>query len=307
MITTSRTATGASSLPTAPTVIFALLGLIDIALLGVVGSAIAPPLAVSIIIAVLGLVTLVALIPARHGSRRALVTAIVARVISALLAAAAFFAGAPGCREPDHGPHPLHPGRRGPRTHLGGRLARLHDAAGWPDLDLHVQRHVRDHPPTGTPGLLGWADTIAALAAIPCAHRRPAAARILRACSPDSTLLPWAWPCPRWSGATPCPAVAPFGFGAWPVSSLPAPSSLRLRHPSPTRTSALPHHTAPGPPRWPRRCSWRSPWPAPYQCARLIPFWHRANPGRPARIKVWLAPIVPCLVVASSYDPLWTR
>lgn len=95
MITTSRPATGASSLPTAPTVIFALLGLIDIALLGVVGSAIAPPLAVSIIIAALGLVTLVAIIPARHGSRRALVTAVAARVISALLALAAFFAGAP--------------------------------------------------------------------------------------------------------------------------------------------------------------------------------------------------------------------
>ena len=95
MITTSRTTTSASSLPTAPAVIFALLGLIDVALLGVVGSAIAPPLAVSIIIAALGLATLAALIPARHGSRRALVTAIVARVISALLAAAAFFAGAP--------------------------------------------------------------------------------------------------------------------------------------------------------------------------------------------------------------------
>ena len=95
MITTSRTGTGAVSLPTAPAVIFALLGLIDIALLGVVGSAIAPPLAVSVIIAVLGLITLVALIPARHGSRRALVTVIAARVISALLAAAAFFAGAP--------------------------------------------------------------------------------------------------------------------------------------------------------------------------------------------------------------------
>jgi len=95
MITTSRTTTSASSLPAAPAVIFALLGLIDIALLGVVGSAIAPPLAVSIIIAALGLATLAALIPARHGSRRALVTAIVARVISALLAAAAFFAGAP--------------------------------------------------------------------------------------------------------------------------------------------------------------------------------------------------------------------
>jgi hypothetical protein len=95
MITTSRTTTSASSLPAAPAVIFALLGLIDIALLGVVGSAIAPPLAVSIIIAALGLITLAVLIPARHGSRRALVTAIVARVISALLAAAAFFAGAP--------------------------------------------------------------------------------------------------------------------------------------------------------------------------------------------------------------------
>jgi hypothetical protein len=95
MTTTSRTTTSASSLPTAPAAIFALLGLIDIALLGVVGSAIAPPLAVSIIIAVLGLITLAALIPARHGSRRALVTAVAARVISALLAVAAFFAGAP--------------------------------------------------------------------------------------------------------------------------------------------------------------------------------------------------------------------
>jgi hypothetical protein len=95
MTTTSRTAAGASSLSATPTVIFALLGLIDIALLGVIGSAIAPPLAVSIIIAALGLVTLVALIPARHGSRRALVIAVAARVISALLAAAAFFAGAP--------------------------------------------------------------------------------------------------------------------------------------------------------------------------------------------------------------------
>lgn len=87
MITTSRTAASAASLPTAPAAIFALLGLIDIALLGVVGSAVAPPLGVSIIIAGLGLVTLVALIPARHGSRRALVTAVAARLISALLAA----------------------------------------------------------------------------------------------------------------------------------------------------------------------------------------------------------------------------
>ena len=109
--------------------IFALLGLIDIGLLGVVGSSVAPPPAVSIIIAGLGLITLVALIPARNGHRRALLTAVAARLISAVLAAAAFFAGRrpgswpwkpssssrrslpssccagrPGCRGPDHGP-----------------------------------------------------------------------------------------------------------------------------------------------------------------------------------------------------------
>jgi len=44
MITTSRPAAGAPSLPAAPAVIFAHLGLIDIALLGVVGPAIALPL-----------------------------------------------------------------------------------------------------------------------------------------------------------------------------------------------------------------------------------------------------------------------
>ena len=92
MITKSRTAASAASLSAAPAAIFALLGLIDIALLGVVGSAVAPPPGVSIIVAGLGLVTLVALIPARHGSQRALVTAVAARLISALLAAAAFFA-----------------------------------------------------------------------------------------------------------------------------------------------------------------------------------------------------------------------
>jgi hypothetical protein len=95
MITASRTPTGAASLPVAPAAIFALLGLVDIALLGVIGSSIAPPLGVSIIVAALGLITLVALIPARNGSRRALITAVVARVISALLAFGAFFAGAP--------------------------------------------------------------------------------------------------------------------------------------------------------------------------------------------------------------------
>lgn len=68
MITTSRTTATAASLPSTPAAIFALLGFIDIALLGVVGSSIAPPLAVSIIVAALGLVTLAALTPARRGS-----------------------------------------------------------------------------------------------------------------------------------------------------------------------------------------------------------------------------------------------
>jgi hypothetical protein len=95
MTTTPQTAARPASLPAAPAVIFAILGLIDIGLLGVVGSSIAPPLAVSIVIAGLGLVTLVALVPARHGSRPAFITAVTARVISAVLALAAFFADAP--------------------------------------------------------------------------------------------------------------------------------------------------------------------------------------------------------------------
>ena len=95
MTTTPRTAARPASLPAAPTAIFAILGLIDIGLFGVVGSSIAPPLAVSIVIAVLGLVTLVALVPARHGSRPAFITAVTARVISAVVALAVFFPGAP--------------------------------------------------------------------------------------------------------------------------------------------------------------------------------------------------------------------
>jgi uncharacterized membrane protein (DUF4010 family) len=82
-----QTAAPPGSLPAAPTAIFAILGLIDIGLFGVVGSSITPPLAVSIFIAVLGLVTLVALVPARHGSRLAFITAVTAL--------GAFFAGAP--------------------------------------------------------------------------------------------------------------------------------------------------------------------------------------------------------------------
>jgi hypothetical protein len=95
MNTASRTAAAAPALPAAPATIFALLGLIDIALLGVIGSSVAPPLAVSLVVAALGLITLAALIPARQGGRKALVTVVTARVISALLAVAAFLASAP--------------------------------------------------------------------------------------------------------------------------------------------------------------------------------------------------------------------
>lgn len=95
MITTSQTSTRAISLPVLPAAIFALLGLIDIALLGVIGSSVAPPLGVSLVIAALGLVTLVGLVLARRGSRPGFLAAVTARVISGLLAFAAFFASAP--------------------------------------------------------------------------------------------------------------------------------------------------------------------------------------------------------------------
>jgi hypothetical protein len=75
--------------------IFALLGLADLGLLGVLGSADAPPLVVSFGVAALGLITLIALVPAYRGSRGALRTIVVVRVVSALLAIPAFFLGAP--------------------------------------------------------------------------------------------------------------------------------------------------------------------------------------------------------------------
>jgi hypothetical protein len=95
MITAVRTTNRPAYLPLSSAVIFALLGLIDIGLLGVVGSSIAPPLGISIALAVLGLGTLLALVPARRGSRPGLITVVVARVISAVLAGGAFVAGAP--------------------------------------------------------------------------------------------------------------------------------------------------------------------------------------------------------------------
>jgi len=95
VLTNSQTVDRPPSLPAAPAAIFAILGLVDIGLLGVIGSSIAPPLPVSIFVALLGLVTLLALVPARRHSRPALITAVAARVVSAVLALAAFFADAP--------------------------------------------------------------------------------------------------------------------------------------------------------------------------------------------------------------------
>src|SRR5215472_15086204 len=85
------------ALPDAAAAIFAVLGLIDVALMGVIGSADAPPLVVSLGAGALGLITLLSLVPARRGSRPALAAIVLTRVISAgLFAAPAFFLGAPG-------------------------------------------------------------------------------------------------------------------------------------------------------------------------------------------------------------------
>ena len=75
--------------------IFAMLGLIDVALTGVIGSPDAPPLVVSLGVGALGLITLGSLVPARRGSRPALIAVLVTRVISAILAVPAFFLNAP--------------------------------------------------------------------------------------------------------------------------------------------------------------------------------------------------------------------
>ncbi len=84
-----------TALSSAPAAIFAVLGLIDVALAGVIGSKDAPPLAVSLGVAALGLITLASLVPARRGSRPALTAIVVTRVISAVLAVPAFFLDAP--------------------------------------------------------------------------------------------------------------------------------------------------------------------------------------------------------------------
>jgi hypothetical protein len=77
------------------TAIFAILGFIDVGLLGVIGSHGAPPLVVNIVLATLGLVTLGLLPAARRGIRAAVMTIVCTRVLSALLAVPPFFLGAP--------------------------------------------------------------------------------------------------------------------------------------------------------------------------------------------------------------------
>ena len=97
MTTTHEAVVRPSALPNAAAAIFAVLGLIDVALMGVIGSADAPPLVVSLGAGALGLITLLSLVPARRGSRPALAAIVLTRVISAgLFAAPAFFLGAPG-------------------------------------------------------------------------------------------------------------------------------------------------------------------------------------------------------------------
>ena len=95
MTATHETLARPASLGNAATAIFALLGLIDVALTAVIGSPDAPPLIVSLGVAALGLITLLSLVPARRGNRGALTAVVVTRVISAVLAVPAFFLNAP--------------------------------------------------------------------------------------------------------------------------------------------------------------------------------------------------------------------
>jgi hypothetical protein len=79
MTATHQTLARFASLGNAATAIFALLGLIDVALTGVIGSLDAPPLIVSLGVAALGGITLLSLVPARRGSRGALTAVVVTR------------------------------------------------------------------------------------------------------------------------------------------------------------------------------------------------------------------------------------
>ncbi len=94
-MTTAQRSTRPSPLTASTTALFAVLGLIDIALVGAIWTSSPPPLAVSLGVGSLGLITLAGLVPANRGSRGALGAIVVTRVISALLAVPAFFLGAP--------------------------------------------------------------------------------------------------------------------------------------------------------------------------------------------------------------------
>jgi hypothetical protein len=87
--------TRSASLPALPAGLFALASVIDIAFLAAIGSKNAAPLPVLLLFTLLGLATLAALVPARRGSRLALITAVTLRSISGLLAFVSFFASAP--------------------------------------------------------------------------------------------------------------------------------------------------------------------------------------------------------------------
>lgn len=94
-MTMTQLRTNPSLLSAGTTAIFAVLGIIDVALVGAIWTADPPPVAVSLGVGALGLITLAGLVPANRGSRRALGVIVASRVISALLAVPAFFLDAP--------------------------------------------------------------------------------------------------------------------------------------------------------------------------------------------------------------------
>lgn|GEM_PF-4944288 len=145
----------------------AVLGVIDIALLGVIGSSVAPPLGVSLLFAFLGLVTVMGVIPARRGNRPAYPAVVLTRIVSALLAFGAYIAGAPywinaietlSSSQPwwlsscsaaarsrawcDCAPVGLPAGWPRLRRCVGVRTAGVHDGAGRSGLDVAARSSV---------------------------------------------------------------------------------------------------------------------------------------------------------------------
>jgi hypothetical protein len=95
MTANQETATRPAILSTTAAALCGVMGLIDIGLIGAIWYDDPPPLVVSLGVGALGLITLLALVPARRGSRPGLAAVLTARSISALLAIPAFFLGAP--------------------------------------------------------------------------------------------------------------------------------------------------------------------------------------------------------------------